>query len=351
MIGLLVAMAVPALGMNMKNSTIDDLPRSIPAVAAYDRMIEAYPSEGDAHEVVVRAPAGSSGAVDEALADLYQNVQDDPLFATSPEPAITKSLDGSVSILELGFAYSVNDPRAEESLAELRDTLVPGALSSVPDAEYAVAGYVASTLDYTDQQVDRLPWIIGFVVVLTIGMMALTFRSVVVAGVAGALALLSVGAAFGVLTLVFQHGFAAELLGLNATGRVVDWVPLFLFVVLLGLSMDYHVYVVSRIRETAASGGDTRAAVRTGLTRTAGVVTSAAAVMVAVFSIFATLSMVEMQQLGIGLAVAIAIDATLVRLLLLPSLMTVLGRANWWPSGLRRVEQREPERASVTVGA
>lgn len=348
---MLAALAVPALGMNMKNPTIDDLPRSIPVVASYDRMIEAYPSEGDTHEVVVRAPDESSDAVATTLADLHRSVQGDPLFATSSEPAITKSLDGSVSILDLGFAYSPNDPRAEQSLGELRDTLVPEALASVAGAEYAVAGYVASTIDYTGQQVDRLPWIIGFVVVLTVGMMALTFRSVVVAAVAGALALLSVAAAFGLLTLVFQHGFAADLLGVNATGRIVDWVPLFLFVVLLGLSMDYHVYVVSRIREAAASGLDTPAAVRSGIIRTAGVVTSAAAVMVAVFSIFATLSMVEMQQLGIGLAVAIAIDATLVRLFLLPSLMTLLGRANWWPGGLRRVQQREPERASVTVSA
>jgi RND superfamily putative drug exporter len=350
-IGLLAALAVPAIGMNMQSPTTDDLPRSIPVVASYDRLIEAYPSEGDAHEVVVRAPVESAGAVADALGAIHTNLQDDPLFATGPAPAVTMSLDGSVSILDLGFAYSVDDPRAEQSLAELRDSLVPQALGAVPDAEYAVTGYVASTLDYTDQQVERLPWIIGFVVVLTIGMMALTFRSVVVAGVAGALALLSVGAAFGLLTLVFQHGFAADLLGLNATGRIVDWIPLFLFVVLLGLSMDYHVYVVSRIREAAASGLDTRSAVRFGITRTAGVVTSAAAVMVAVFSLFATLSFVEMQQLGIGLAVAIAIDATLVRLFLLPALMTMLGRANWWPGGLRRVEQRAPERASVTVGA
>ncbi|HEX6195818.1 MAG TPA: MMPL family transporter [Jiangellaceae bacterium] len=350
-IGVLVALAVPALGMNMKSPTTDDLPRSIPAVAAYDRMVEAYPSEGDVHEVVVRAPADSADAVAASLAELHKNVQDDPLFATGPEPAVTTSLDGSVSILDLGFAYSADDPRAERSLEQLRDTLVPAALASVPDADYAVTGNVALTNDYTSQQVERLPWIIGFVVVLTVGMMALTFRSVVVAGVAGALALLSVSAAYGVLTLVFQHGFAADLLGMNATGRIVDWVPLFLFVILLGLSMDYHVYVVSRIREAAVSGLDIRAAVRAGTARTAGVVTSAAAVMVAVFSIFATLSMVEMQQLGIGLAAAIAIDATLVRLFLLPSLMTVLGRANWWPGGLRPVEQREPERASVTVGA
>jgi RND superfamily putative drug exporter len=158
-----------------------------------------------------------------------------------------------------------------------------------------------------------------------------------------ALNLLSVGAAYGLLVLVFQHGFLNGLLGVHDSGFVVDWLPLFLFVILFGLSMDYHVFVVSRIREAHAQGEPTRAAVARGVRASAGVVTSAAAVMVGVFSIFATLSLLEFKQLGVGLAAAVLIDATIVRAVLLPAAMALLGRRNWWlPVWLdKRLSDRE----------
>lgn len=328
----LAALALPALGMSLKNSTADDLPRTIPVMQAYDRMVDAFPSEGIAHLVVVSAPASETNAVRTALAELHQRAQDDPLFAVGPQPSIRTSTDGTVSTMVVGIAYDSQAPEAEESLSVLRNDLVPEVLRPVTGVEHAVGGAAAENFDYANQQSQRLPLVIGFVLLLTMATMTFAFRSVVVAAVAGALSMVSVGAAFGVLTLVFQNTWAEGLLGFSSTGHLVDWVPLFLFVVLFGLSMDYHVFTVSRIREAVQAGWDTRQAVRIGIGRSAGVVTSAAAVMVAVFSIFATLSLIEMKQLGVGLAAAIAIDAVIVRLLVLPSAMTLLGRANWWPS-------------------
>jgi RND superfamily putative drug exporter len=324
----MLALALPALGMSRANPGIEDFPRDIPVVAAYHRLVAAFPGEGNAHLVAVRAPAGQAEVVRRALADLSRQAGGDPRFAPGAEPAVRTSADRTVSTLELAVPFPEGAPEVAQTLALLRTELVPATAGEVAGAEYAVGGAAAESLDYTAHQSRRLPWVIGFVVALTVATMAVAFRSVVVALVAGALNVVSVSAAFGLLTLVFQH--------LTGTGHIVSWVPLFLFVVLFGLSMDYHVFVVSRIREAAAAGLDTRAAVREGIVRSAGVVTSAAAVMVAVFAIFGTLTLIEMKQLGVGLAAAIAIDATVVRVLLLPSAMSLLGRANWWPSGLSR---------------
>ncbi len=180
---------------------------------------------------------------------------------------------------------------------------------------------------------------VAFVLALTFLVMVWTFRSMVVAPTAIGLNMLSVWAAYGVLTLIFQHTWAEGLLDFRSNGGVVSWLPLFLFVVLFGLSMDYHVFVVSRIREAVHQGQSTRDSIRHGIVRSAGVVTSAALVMVGVFAVFGTLRTLDMKQLGVGLAVAILIDATVIRAVVLPSLMTLLGRANWWaPRFLRRSE-------------
>jgi RND superfamily putative drug exporter len=158
--------------------------------------------------------------------------------------------------------------------------------------------------------------------------------------------LLSVGASFGLLTLVFQHGFAASLIGVHQPVAIVAWIPIFLFAVLFGLSMDYHVFVLTRIREAAPQGLPTAEAVRRGVTRSAGVVTSAAVVMMSVFAVFATLDLVEFKQMGVGLTAAVFLDAVIVRIVVLPALMTLLGRANWWPSRLaRRPARPDPDDA------
>ena len=244
---------------------------------------------------------------------------------------------GSSSI-SAGIPDDGGSAAADASLAKLRTDLLPATIGTVSGAEFAVSGQTAGENDFVASMNDALPWVIGFVLLLTFLVMLWAFRAPVIALSAIGLNLLSAGAAYGVLVLVFQNTWAEGLLGFQSTGGITAWLPVILFVTLFGLSMDYHVFVVSRIREAAANGAaTTREAVSTGITTSAGVVTSAAAVMIGVFSIFATLSTIDMKQMGVGLAAAILLDATLIRAVVLPALMTALGKANWWtPRWLRR---------------
>lgn len=344
--GLLLALTVPALDMKLSSTEVGDLPRTKTAMQAYHRLTEAFPSTGTRHVVAVRAEADQAEAVRAALTGLARTAAEHPLF-TSPEtnePHIESSADGRVTVLELPTPYASRTEEARRSLEVLRTELAPAALDALPSAEYAVGGAVAASLDYAADIRQKLPLVVGFVLILTFLAMMVTFRSPVVALTSIALNLLSTGAAYGLLVLVFQNTWAEGLLGFTSTGAIVTWVPLFLFVILFGLSMDYHVFVVSRIREAARGGMPNREAVAHGIVSSAGVVSSAAVVMVGVFSIFATLSMIEMKQLGIGLAVAILIDATIIRAVVLPSAMTLLGRANWWaPRFLRERSPRRPD--------
>ncbi|SCL51826.1 putative drug exporter of the RND superfamily [Micromonospora citrea] len=337
-VGLLLALATPALGMKMKFPGMEDLPRSTAAMQAYDRLTAAFPSNGTSHTVAVRAPAAEADRVAAALTALAARASADPLFAPveADGPKIEVSADRRVSVLEVATPHTSRTDEAGRSLDRLRDDLVPAALGGVPGVEYAVGGDIADSEDYAQHIRDKLPIVMGFVLVLTFVVMVLTFRSVVVALSSILLNLLSAGAAYGLLVLVFQGDWAEGLLGFTSMGAIVTWLPLFLFVVLFGLSMDYHVFVVSRIREGVRAGMSNRDAVAYGITSSAGVVTSAAIVMVGVFSIFATLSTIDMKQLGIGLAAAILLDATIIRAVVLPALMTMLGDANWWaPKFLR----------------
>ncbi|MBM0278369.1 MMPL family transporter [Micromonospora tarensis] len=331
-VGLLLALAAPALGMKLKFPGMEDLPRTTPAMQAYDRLTAAFPSAGTNHVVAVRASAEQADRVRTALTELSTRAAGDPLFAPveADGPKIEVSADRTVSVLEVATPYASRDDRSVRSLEKLRADLVPVELRGIPGIEYAVGGSVADSEDYAQHVRDKLPLVMGFVLVLTFLVMAVTFRSVVVAASSIALNLLSAGAAYGLLVLVFQGEWAQGLLGFTSMGAIVSWLPLFLFVVLFGLSMDYHVFVVSRIREGVRSGMPNRDAVSYGITSSAGVVTSAAIVMVGVFSIFATLSTIDMKQLGIGLAAAILLDATIIRGVVLPALMTMLGDANWW---------------------
>jgi putative drug exporter of the RND superfamily len=328
--GALVALAVPAFGMTLKLTGIQDVPRSIPVMQAYDRMTKAFPSTGSEHVIVVSAPREREADVRSALDDLATRTATDPMYAHDQRPALTVSPNGTVTMLRVGTPYVSGTVDATRSLDKLRGDLVPATVGRVPGARYAVTGEIAGTTDYSNHVKEKLPIVVGFVLALTFLVMAWTFRSLVVAATAIVLNMLSVGAAYGVLVLVFQYSWAQRLLDFRSNHGVVSWLPLFLFVVLFGLSMDYHVFVVSRIREAVARGVPNREAVAQGITRSAGVVTSAAIVMVGVFGIFGTLSALEMKQLGVGLATAILIDATLIRVVVLPSLMTLLGKANWW---------------------
>jgi RND superfamily putative drug exporter len=302
---------------------------------SYDRLTAAFPSEGTNHVVAVRAEPNQAARVSEELTELSSRTQNNPLFANVTAPVVKVSRDQRVTTLEIPTPHAAGTEDGDRSLAELRTTLVPATVGTVTGAEYAVGGDIAGSEDYAQNLADRMPIVIGFVLLLTFLIMAVTFRSLVVAATALLLNSLSAAAAFGTLTLVFQHSWAEGILDFQSNGSLVAWIPLFLFVVLFGLSMDYHVFVVSRVREAAVGGMSTRDAVAHGISRSAGVVTSAAVLMVSVFAIFATLSMNEMKQMGVGLAVAVFIDAMIVRVLVLPSAMALLGTANWWPGRIR----------------
>jgi putative drug exporter of the RND superfamily len=341
----MLALAAPALGMHLRTTGPSDLPRSIPELRTYDRMVAAFPQEGTTHQVVVWGSQPLNRSVVDAAAHRLQvtAASDGRLFAPDTD-APDYSPDGKVAQFDVAVTYDQGDPRAREGLRVLRDTLVPQAFSSVPGVQTGVTGQIAEDADFSAAFKAHLPLVVGFVLLLTFLVLVLAFRSVVIAGTAIALNLLSVGASYGLLVLVFQHTWAEGLLGFHSNGAVISWLPLFLFVVLFGLSMDYHVFVVSRVREAMQRGLSTRDAVADGVTRSAGTVTSAAVVMVGVFGIFATLSLLDFKQLGIGLAVAVLLDATVVRAVLLPSAMTVLGRWNWWlPKSWERLPHLEGE--------
>ncbi|MGE5828657.1 MAG: MMPL family transporter [Micromonosporaceae bacterium] len=349
-VGVMLALAAPALGMRLSFPGAEDLPRTTAVMQAYDRLTAAYPSNGTTHIVAVRAPAAQAGPVRAALDELGRRTGADPLFVApdGSHSPIRVSADGQVTTMEITTRYGARSDEASASLEKLRTDLVPASLGSIPGVEYAVGGDVAANVDYAAHVWQVLPLVMGFVMLLTLVAMTVAFRSVVIALFSVALNLLSAGAAYGLVVLVFQGTWAEDLLGFHSMGAIVTWLPLFLFVVLFGLSMDYHVFVVSRIREAVRRGLSTRAAVAEGISSSAGVVSSAAIVMVGVFSVFATLSTIDMKQLGIGLAAAILLDATIIRAVVLPSLMTVLGRANWWaPRFLRRHEDAPPV---ATVG-
>lgn len=353
----LLALAQPALGLKLHSSGADDLPRSIPVVESYHRLTAAFPSQGGEHLVAVDAPADQAAQVQAALTRLARSVSAQPSFAPADGPAaIASSTDGRVHTLALRNTAVEDSTAARQSLTALRGTLVPQELAGVPGARTAVGGGVAESVDYAQQASEKLPLVMGFVLLLTLVMMAVAFRSIVIALTTVLINLLSAGAAFGLLVLVFQRHWAQDLLGFHNTG-VIAWIPMFLFVVLFGLSMDYHVFVLSRIREGVRAGLSTRDAVREGITRSAGVVSSAAIVMVGVFAVFATLSLVEFKQLGVGLSVAVLLDALVMRIVLLPAAMTMLGRWNWWPGELSRLDRAhrcvpaDAEPAPVTVPA
>jgi RND superfamily putative drug exporter len=233
---------------------------------------------------------------------------------------------------------------------------VPATVGSVGSAEASVTGGAASTEDFNQVLDDRMPLVFAFVLGLAFLLLLVTFRSIVIPLKAIVLNLLSVGAAYGVLVLVFQNGWGESLLGFESNGGVTNWLPVFLFVILFGLSMDYHVFILSRVRELYDRGMSTDDAIREGISRTAGTVTSAAIVMVAVFGVFATLSFIDFKQMGIGLAFAILIDATVIRGVLLPASMKLLGEWNWYlPSWLewipgKSATQEDSSDDALTVG-
>jgi RND superfamily putative drug exporter len=345
----LLALAVPALSLTLASDSAESLPSSIAEKQSYDRLNAAFPNHQTSSNVVVMAPAARAHIVTARLEAFAGRLANDPHFIG--RPTLRSSHDGTVHVLEVDAPFDGEAAGAKAGVQELRSTLVPATVHGIPGAQWAVGGETASNIDVDQHASDRLPWVIAFVVLLTMLIMGWVFRSVVIAITTAAVNLLSAGAAFGVLVLVFQHKWAEGLLGFHSTGTVINWIPLFTFAVLFGLSMDYHVFVLAQIREAAASGMSTREAVRAGLVRSAGTVTSAAIVMVSVFAIFASLHMIEMKELGVGLAVAVLVDALVVRVIVLPSLITLLGNRIWWPGRTPGVVTTEPRPDRALVDA
>jgi RND superfamily putative drug exporter len=342
--GLLVALAAPALHLRIAGSSPDSFPSSLDVIKTYKRQQEAFPGTALPANVVVEAPNVNAPDVRAAIAELEQRA-----LATGRmyEPiTVDVNENATVANISVPIAGEGTDAESYASLRVLRDSIVPETVGALPNAEAGVTGRTASWKDEADEIKSMLPPVVTFVLLFAFALMLVAFRSIVVAAKAIALNLLSVAAAYGVLVLVFQHGVGKSLLGFSSTDGIEPVVPLLLFVILFGLSMDYHVFIVSRIRETFLGGASMDEAISRGIKSTAGVVTSAAAVMVLVFSIFATLSMLFFKQFGVGLAVAILIDATIVRAVLLPATMKLLGDWNWylpsWLAWLPRLEPDEP---------
>jgi RND superfamily putative drug exporter len=344
--GFLVALAIPALSMQTKVSGAEDLPRDIPVVQTYDRITAAFPGEAAGATVVVESEDVTSGPTAAAIDDLVARAEGDP--QVSGKVDVETSRDGTVAAVQIPTVGSGSDATATRAMEGVRNELVPAAFAGT-DAEVNVAGAAAESKDFANLLAERLPLVFAFVLGLAFLLMLVTFRSIVVPIKAILLNLLSVGAAYGVLVLVFQNGLGESLLGFHSNGGVSSWLPMFLFVILFGLSMDYHVLILSRVREYVDRGMGTEEAVQRGITATAGTVTSAAVVMVAVFSVFATLSILDMKEMGVGLAVAVLIDATIVRAIMLPAAMKLLGERNWYLprflSWLPRLREPEPEAA------
>ncbi|MET4924468.1 MMPL family transporter [Streptomyces sp. PSRA5] len=333
--GALVAIALPAVGMQTQNFTLDqEFGDSLPIVQTYERVNEAFPGGAEPAEVVVRADDINAAPVRQALADFRARAVSSGA-SQGPVEIVTHDAQ-NIAIIEVPLVGGSDQNRAEKSLGLLRDTVRPDTLGTVDGVEAPISGQVAGSKDFNDQLVGAVAPVFAFVVIFAFVLMLLCFRSLTIAVTSIVLNLLSVGAAYGILTIVFQHGWGASLVGAEGVGAIISWLPLFLFVILFGLSMDYHVFVVSRIREARLQGRTTREAITHGVVTTAGVVTSAAVIMVAVFAIFGTLSMQSMKQMGVGLAAAVLIDATIIRGVLLPAIMALLDERNWYfPRWLR----------------
>jgi uncharacterized membrane protein YdfJ with MMPL/SSD domain len=330
----LLALAAPALGMHTRLLSYTDLPRSLPVIKAYDDIQKAFPGAQTPAEVIVKAPNVRASQIVAAGTTLVRRALATPYFKLPVRASA--SPDNTVGRIDLPIVGNGTDAASDRALKELREKLIPATLGKLPGVTVAVTGITAGTKDFNDQLKSRAPIIFAFVLGLAFVLLLLTFRSIVIPIKAILLNLISVFAAYGALVLVFQRHWAEGILGFRSNGAIISWLPIFLFVVLFALSMDYHVFILSRVKELVDGGMPTDEAVERAVKSTAGTVTSAAVVMVAVFAVFATLRSLDIKQMGVGLAVAVLLDATIVRAVLLPAGMKLLGDWNWYlPRSLR----------------
>jgi RND superfamily putative drug exporter len=351
----LVALGLVSTTMKLAQPGPETYPAELPAVKTYNKLQEAFPGGAIPYEVVIKAANVNTPQLEEAVGQIKWQAYS---LIGSREPMETVVNDqGTIAVVSLPVPGKATDDRAIEGLATLRDDILPTVLGPLSVEEFGVTGFTAQSRDFNRLMRTKAPFVFGFVLLFAFILLLLTFRSIVIPIKAIVLNLLSVAAAYGILVLVFQGGVGKDILGFTYEDGVVAFLPLFLFVILFGLSMDYHVFILSRVREGYDSGMATEAAVAHGIKVTAGVVTGAAIVMVFVFSIFGTLSILFLKEFGVGLAAAILIDATIVRAVLLPASMKLLGDWNWylpsWLEWLPRIshEEKVPEVPAATPTA
>jgi RND superfamily putative drug exporter len=346
----LLTLAAPALNLHLSVPGAESYPQNLSVVQTYKKIQKAFPGGELPAMVVIKAADVDSPQVRAGIARLERRA-----LATGRlhEPIrVDTNAAKTVSIVNIAIAGKGTDDVSNAALTTLRKDVIPATIGRVPGTTVAVAGQTAQSKDFTDQMKSTAPIVFGFVLTLAFILLLLSFRSIVIAIKAIVLNLLSVAAAYGVLVVVFQDGWGKGLLGFDYTGGVVSFLPVFLFVILFGLSMDYHVFILSRVREAYDRGMSTSDAVAHGIKSTAAVVTSAALVMVGVFSIFGTLSLIFLKEFGVGMAAAVLIDATIVRAVLLPATMKLLGDWNWylprWLQWLPTLEHEPKRRVGVT---
>jgi putative drug exporter of the RND superfamily len=344
--GLLVALALPVLRMDVGTGGVSTLPDRFVSKQGFVALEPHFPgTTTDPAEIVVSNASGDGVAT--ALDALRARLAGDGRFG---EGEIERSADGEVALLSVPVKGDPSSTEAIDAVRELRSEIVSEIFAGT-NADVLVGGTSSENIDYFDSVIDPAPWVIAFVLLLTFVLLTVVFRSVVVAATAVGLNLLSVGAAYGLLVLVFQEGIGADLLGFQQTDTIEAWVPLFLFSVLFGLSMDYQVFLLSRIRERFDQSGETTDAVTFGVGSTARIITGAALIIVAVFAGFARGDLIMFQQMGFGVAVALLVDATIIRSVLLPSAMKLLGEWNWYlPRWLGWLPRLQVERADSPRG-
>ena len=348
--GLLLVLAIPVLNLKMAVPGIDSLPQDLGVIQTYNAIQEEFPGNQIPAEVVIERGDATKAEVRAAVGELEAAVADNDLY--EPPVTVDKSPNGEVVVVDVPIAGDGTNETSYAALTELRQEIIPATLGGLSGAEANVTGFTAGSEDFNQLMSERVPIVFAFVFAMAFALLLITFRSIVIPIKAIVLNLLSVGAAYGIVTWIFQDGHLEGLLGFESTGAVTSWLPLFLFVVLFGLSMDYHVFILSRIREAYDRGMSTSDAVEHGIKTTASVVTAAAIVMVAVFAIFATLSAVEFKQFGVGLGVAVLLDATIIRGVLLPAAMKLLGDWNWYlPRSLRWLPRVGRERETQPAEA
>jgi RND superfamily putative drug exporter len=341
--GVLVLAALPALGMRTVDPGTVGLPHNLAIMSTYQRIQTAFPGAPMSALVVVKAPDSTTPAVQGGIAAMTRDALSTGQMSGPVIQAV--SPDRTVSVVTLSLAGNGTDARSTAALSALRNRVIRSTVGHVAHTQTYVAGLTAGSVDFNHVMKSHLPLVFGFVLGLAFLLMLITFRSLVIPLMTIVLNVMSVTAAYGLMVLIFQQGTLRSVLGAQNIDGIIDWIPLFLFVVLFGLSMDYHVLILSRIREGHQRGLSTSDAVTEGITATAGVITSAAVVMIAMFSLFAGLNEIIFKQLGVALALAVLIDATVVRIVLLPSTMKVLGRWNWYFPGSTRSRPSQLESA------